>query len=73
MKGLPLASGFAGVITSSSPSRTAVAVVPSTVTVCRVLPAKSRSKRDRAWVAVALTVVAASKGVLGACQSKSRR
>lgn len=59
-------------ITSSSPSRTAAAVVPFTVTVCRALPAKSRSKRERAWVAVALIVVDASKGVEGACQSKSR-
>ncbi len=69
---LPLRIGDLGVTVSSSPSRDAPALAPSTVTACRVLPAKSRLKRERAWVDVALMVVAASKGVFGACQSKSR-
>lgn len=63
--------GEAGVTISSSPSRRVCAARPFTVTECSSFPAKSRSKRDSACVAVALTVVEAANGVLGACQSKS--
>lgn len=72
VKRLPLSRGRAGVMTSSSPSRVVRASAPSTVTERSVFPAKSRLKRDRAWVARALIVALAGNAVRGACQSKSR-
>jgi hypothetical protein len=67
----PCGSPRAGVMTSSPPSRRYRALAPSTMTDPIVLPAKSRSKRDRFWVAVAvIRVVAAIRRVFGVYASE---
>jgi hypothetical protein len=62
----PRRIGSAGVMTSSSPSRTHVAAQSSTVTEPTLSPAKSRLNRDSAWVARASMVTVPSMAWAGA-------
>ena len=64
--GAPLASGWRGVITSSSPSRRQVRGRPLTETPPTDWPAKSRSKRESACVARASSVTVPCIGDDGA-------
>src|SRR3954453_6438985 len=60
VKSLPFSSGFAGVMTSSPPSRVKGASLPSTLRVYTSSPSRSRLNRERSCVAVAEMVATAS-------------
>ena len=68
----PLRTPAAGVMTSSWPSRRNVARAPSTVTSPTCSPRRSRSKRDRFWVARAVITARADSALLRGSKSSRR-